>query len=155
MDAVAAFWSRFLRSQVAKRLVEPRLYDTMTVGSSRDSADTGASLIVRGLKTATSSLDDDYSDAAMRPYVGALSVVQDGTGVPVAVVETTEVFVRRIVDLDAGFARDYGEWDGTAETLRAELRAYYGGDERLLVCERFRVVYAERDGTETAPETEP
>lgn len=140
-----AFWERFLAAGLSGDPAEKTLYDVMRIGSSVQSADHGAALILEGRKTATSSRPQDYARPEFRPFVGALSIVVDGSDQAVAVVETTEVALRSLDDLDAQFARDYGEWDGTLETLRRELAAYYPGaeDPLMLICERFRVIYSE------------
>lgn len=94
-------------------------------------------------KTATVSLVASYiRSSKARPLVGALSIVLDGSGVPVAVVETTEIVERVLREVDAAFTRDYGEWDGTPETCRREITNYYQVDETaLLLCERFKVAW--------------
>lgn len=151
---VRAFWNRFRESDAAQRHKDPRLYDTMRVGSSAEDADRGAALILENWKTATSSHPDEYDANTPPPFVGALSVVLDGSDLPVAVVETTEVELRRIADIDEAFAGDYGEWDGTAATLKSQLEAFHrdraagsadgAGPGMQLLCERFRVIYKER-----------
>jgi uncharacterized protein YhfF len=67
------------------------------------------------------------------------------------VVETTEVEIKRIRDVDGRFAHDYGEWDRTLPTWRAQCGAYYTQqcrrlgheptEDLQLVCERFTVLY--------------
>lgn len=139
---VAEFWSRFLARAAEAGMDDPVFYDVMRIGSSAASADQGASAILSGQKTATSSPSGDYPSREAWPYAGALSVLLRGDFAPVAVIETTEVALRRLGDLDEDFARDYGEWDGTAATLRANLGAFYECDEsQELICERFRVVF--------------
>lgn len=141
-DRIASFWSRFLQSAAAAGRERPEIYDTMQIGNTPGSADHGAALILSGRKTATSSHPRDYPASGAEPFVGALSIVLDGSGAPVAVVETVEVERRAIASLDAAYARDYAEWDGTAETLRRELAAYNRCDmSERLICERIRVIY--------------
>jgi len=121
---ISAFWERFLRSPAAQKIADLRLYDTMRVGSSPIDADHGAALILAEEKTATSSHPSEYGEHPGRPFVGALSIVLDGSDRPIAVVETLEVHLRKLSHLDEAFARDYGEWDKTAKTLKAQLEAY-------------------------------
>jgi len=83
--------------------------------------------------------------------VGSLSIVTDGRGGPVCVIETLAVEVKAFADVDEIFAYDYGEWDRTLETWRARCwefnapRCHALGKvptpEMPLVCERFAVVY--------------
>lgn len=139
---IAEFWSRFLASPAAARLRAPVFYDVMRIGSSEASANHGARLILSGRKTATSSPPGDYPSPEAWPYEGALSVLLDGSSDPVAVIETTQVVLRRLGTLDDAFARAYGEWDGTARRLRDELAAHYGcGAGQDLICETFRVIF--------------
>ncbi|MEE8302829.1 MAG: ASCH domain-containing protein [Candidatus Tectomicrobia bacterium] len=53
------------------------------------------------------------------PEVGSLSIVTDGRGDPVCVVETITVDMKGFAEVDATFAYDYGAWDRTLETWRA------------------------------------
>lgn len=147
-DATSRFWRAFLSSQEAQDFADPRLHEDFAIGANKDDADEGAKLILDGLKTATSAHPSEYGDAPGPPVPGALSVLLDGSGTPVAVLETLEVNLRKLSELDEDFAWDYGEWDRTLETLQSELARYYGplaqnavnGDIELL-CERFRVVF--------------
>ena len=149
-DDVQAFWERFLRSPAAQLVRSPQRYGTMRIGLNSDA---GAKLILDERKTATSSHPSEYG-TERPPFVGALSIVVDGSDQPVAIVETIEVELRKLKDLDDAFAEAYGEWDRTAETLKSELATYYsafgpseGGDAAQgmeLLCERFRIIYSER-----------
>lgn len=152
-EQVQAFWARFVASDAGAAYPDPMLYDTFSIGSDTDSANAGATLILGGTKTATSSLPSEYGDHQPPPFAGALSIVLDGSKNAVAVVETTEVEQKQLGDLDDGFAWDYGEWDRSLPTLKAKLRTYYAPDagslkgdrhgEIELLCERFRLVYRE------------
>ena len=132
------------------------MYGEIRVGDSEADADEGARLIVSGVKTATSSLLWDYDATGTRPpSLGALSIVMNGKGEPVCIVETTWLKVQAFNQIDEPFARDYGEWDGTLATWRKECLAYYGhrcealgrtpSPDMPLVCERFRVVFPRED----------
>jgi uncharacterized protein YhfF len=67
-------------------------------------------------------------------------------------VETVEVVILPFSEVDARFARDYGEWDGSLATWQEQCWNYYSTRCRQLgqepsidmpvVCERFRVVYS-------------
>ena len=105
------------------------------------------------MKTATSSLLWVYQAANKPlPEVGSLSLVTDGRGAPVCVIETITVEIKSFADVDAAFAYDYGEWDRTLDGWRAHSWAINAErcralgkvptPEMPLVCERFKVVYA-------------
>src|SRR4029079_15517117 len=96
-----------------------RWYEVFRIGDGIDDANEGAALIAQGLKTATSSLLWAYEAAGKAlPEAGHLSIVADGAGTPVCVVETTAVAIRAFAEIDAAFAFDYGEWDRTLETWK-------------------------------------
>lgn len=148
----AAFWQEYVSSRPAPEKAGCRLYDVFHIGDSEQSADEGASLIRNGVKTATSSLLWEYEITHKPlPQVGALSIVEDGSGAPVCVVETIWLAIQKFSEVDAQFAYAYGEWDRTLEGWREHCWAYYAEQcrgmgkpatsEMLLVCERLRVLY--------------
>ena len=122
--------------------------------------------ILAGSKTSTSCLLADYErgDEPL-PRVGERSAVMDSGDRPVAVIETTEVRVIRLGDVDLQHAIDEGEgyesvaaWRAGHEDFwhSAEARAELGDpgftvdDDTLMVAERFRLVTRiGPDGTET------
>ena len=153
LDAkAAAFWQTYLTSLPQAEDAIRRFYEVFQIGNSPEAADEGAALIRLGVKTATSSLLWVY-EATNKPLptVGSLSIVTDGRGDPVSIVETTTVEIKGFADVDTTFAYAYGEWDRTLETWRAHCwasnapRCQATGHEPMpempLVCERFAVVY--------------
>jgi uncharacterized protein YhfF len=125
--------------------------EVFRIGHSPEAADEGAGLIKQGVKTGTSSLLWVYQATNKPlPEVGSLSIVTNGHGDPVCVVETITVEIKGFAEVDAAFAYDYGEWDRTLETWRAYYWAFNAPrchalkaptPEMPLVCERFIVVY--------------
>lgn len=150
-NATLEFWQKFLNSTEALRFSDPQLYDAFSIGTQKEHADEGAKLILDGVKIATSSHPAEYGDEGIPPFPGALSVLLDGSGKPVAVLETLETKLRTLDELDEEFARDYGEWDRTLVTLKSNLASYYrplvdnrdgiDNEEIELLCERFRIVF--------------
>jgi len=72
-------------------------------------------------------------------------VVRDGSGVPIAVIETVELTQRRFGEVDAAFAFDEGEDDRTLASWRRAHQNYFGrqgtsAPDMLLFCERFRLL---------------
>jgi len=102
--------------------------------------------VLRGDKTATAGLRADcepHTDDPL-PQIGARYVLLGFEDEPVAVVETTEVRVVRVADVDLAFALDEGEgfetmadWRRAHEELWADQAIR---DDTLIVAERFRVV---------------
>jgi uncharacterized protein YhfF len=147
-----AFWQAYLASLPRAEGAIRRFYEVFRIGNSHEAADQGAALIKQGMKTATSSLLWAYQAANKPPpEVGSLSIVTDGRGAPVCVVETIAVEIKGFTEVDATFAYDYGEWDRTLEGWRAHCWAINSERCRALgktptpdmplLCERFRVVY--------------
>jgi uncharacterized protein YhfF len=145
-------WRAYVNSLPQAGEAAFRFYEVFRVGDSERSADEGAALIKQGVKTATSSLLWEYHAANKPlPRLGSLSIVEDGKGDPVCIVETTWLTIIKFIDVDAQFAYEYGEWDRTLESWREHCWAYYTDQcrslgrhvapEMLLVCERFKVVY--------------
>jgi uncharacterized protein YhfF len=112
--------------------------------------------ILRGEKTSTTGLLEEYRrEREPLPTVGTREAVVDSLGARVAVIETTEVEVKRMGDVDLPFAIDEGEGFATLEEWRdaharfftsAEMADALGDppvaidDDTLVVCQRFRLV---------------
>jgi uncharacterized protein YhfF len=104
-------------------------------------ADELLDLVLKGVKTATCSTEDEPNTS--RP--GERWIVLDGRGEPRCVIESVEVTYRRYGDVDANFAFEEGEGDRSLDHWREAHRAYFSrqgrfSDDMMLMCERFRVV---------------
>jgi uncharacterized protein YhfF len=124
--------------------VIPEKYQSLrsfAFGDGPDLADELLELVLKGVKTATCSTEDEPNTS--KP--GECWIVLDGRGEPRCVIETTEVTYRRYGDVDAAFAHDEGEGDHSLAYWRAAHRAYFGrlgkfSEDMMLMCERFRLV---------------
>ena len=112
--------------------------------------------ILAGEKTSTTGVHEEYVRTGDPvPAVGDRSRVIDSAGVSVAVIEATEVVVRRLGEVDLAFAIDEGEgFETVAQWREAHVRFFESpqlaeilgdppvtiDDDTLVVCERFRVV---------------
>ena len=103
--------------------------------------------ILRGEKTATASLVQQYErDEEDLPRPGTRSVVVDNEDRPLAVIETTEVRLLRVGDVDLQFALDEGEGFESVEGWRRAHDDFWARagehvtDETAFVAERFRLV---------------
>jgi uncharacterized protein YhfF len=104
-------------------------------------ADELLDLVMKGVKTATCSTEDEPNTSAP----GERWIVLDGSGSPRCVIETTEVSYRRYNEVDAVFAREEGEGDRSLAYWRRAHRDYFGrqgrfSEDMMLMCERFRLV---------------
>lgn len=101
-------------------------------------------LAVRGDKSATTSWP---VPDPMHWGVGDLSVILDGAGKPGAVMRTTELRTCRFKDVELDFA--LAEAEGGYDEYRDGHKWFYGqqkdghlfGDESVVLCERFEVIY--------------
>lgn len=146
--AIPQFWQRYLHSLDAdhphRYLPQPAAW---RFGDSADMADRLARLVLEGTKTATCCryLGENLVDEA------GPSILLDGRGQPLAVIETTELVVRRFMDVDLQFAQDEGEGDRSLDYWRREHWAFFTregaregyevSEEMLLLCERLRVLW--------------
>lgn len=121
-------------------------------GDSPDVADELGALISSGTKTATCSALWEYeADGEALPEVGTKTIVLDGKGDPLCIIETTEVEVRPFDEVDERFAYEEGEGNRSLDYWREAHWRFFSrtlpniGKEPTpdmpLVCERLRVVY--------------
>jgi uncharacterized protein YhfF len=102
--------------------------------------------VLRGDKTATSSLREEYephTDERL-PEVGERCMLLGWDDEPLGVVETTDVRVVPAGRVDLRFARDEGEGFESLADWRAAHERFWADraitDETLVVCERFRLM---------------
>jgi uncharacterized protein YhfF len=102
--------------------------------------------VLRGDKTATASLRDQFepnTDERM-PQVGERQLLVGWDDEPVGVVETTDVRVVPVGQVDLRFARAEGEGFESVADWRAAHERFWSSrvitDETPVVCERFRLI---------------
>jgi uncharacterized protein YhfF len=114
---------------------------TFAFGDSPALADELVELVIKGIKTATCSTEDEPNTSAP----GERWVVLDGRGQPRCVIESIEVTYRRFQEVDAAFAYEEGEGDRSLAYWRRAHQSYFGRlgryrDDMMLMCERFCLV---------------
>ena len=95
-------------------------------GDGPELADELLDLVVRGIKTATCSTEDEPNTSTL----GERWIVVNGRGEPACVIELTEVTYRRFGDVDAAFAFEEGEGDRSLTYWRSAHRDYFGRQHR-------------------------
>ncbi len=151
-DQIEAYWKSYLDTLPADSPVRDERYLAEGWGDSPRMADELGGLIANGTKTATCSALWEYeAEGEPLPETGVKTVVLDGDGGPLCIVETTEVEVRSYDDVDAQFAYEEGEGDRSLEYWRETHWRFFSrtlpGIDREpamdmpLLCERFRVIY--------------
>lgn len=140
-DAEAVFWAAFKASGAAPADADQRYHSSFGVG---EGSEAGASLILSGRKTATSSLPQDFGRQGP-PRPGDLSILTAGER-SLAVIETLSIRPLCLRQMDAAFAEAYAEWPGP-EAFRAGMLDWYRGvdpaftEDSPLLAERFRVLW--------------
>lgn len=150
-DIIEAFWNDYVGTD-PQRLESERYVDAFAFGDTADLADGLANLVLKGIKTATSMLmlELEIEDRTLWE-VGDKSIVLASTGIPVCVIETTQLEVKPFSSVNARFVYDYGEGDRSLDWWNTCMKHYYfnlvsklhkqPSEDMLLICERFRVVF--------------
>ncbi len=142
----------FLASLPADSPCHNRPYLAEGWGDSPEMADELGALIARGIKTATCSAVWEWqAEGQPWPEVGFITIVIDGHGNPLCIVETVEVTIRPYNQVDAQFAFDEGEGDRSLAYWRESHQRFFTRSlakinktftkDMPLVCERFKKIY--------------
>jgi uncharacterized protein YhfF len=149
---IEAYWSGYLETLPDDSPAREERYVAEAWGDSPRLADELGPLIVEGTKTATCSALWEYeAEGEPLPSVGLKTIVLDGKGDPLCIVESTAVEVRAYDEVDARFAFEEGEGDRSLEYWRDAHWRFFSRTlpgigkqpttDMPLVCERFRVIY--------------
>lgn len=115
---IKRYWQCYVQTSPAQR---DRPYQVDQFGDTPELADELGQLILDGIKTATcSALWEWEAEQSPPPTVGLKTIVLSGEGVPLCIIETTEVTICAFDAVDAQFAYDEGEDDRTLEAWRRE-----------------------------------
>lgn len=148
---IAQYWQDYLQNPISAA-AHSKAYLVDQFGDSPKLANELGKLVLSGIKTATcSALWEWQAEVEPLPTMGTYTIVLDGEGQPLCIIQTTEVTIRAFDAVDAQFAYDEGEGNRTLESWRREHWRYFSRvlpnigkmptPEMLLVCERFRVVF--------------
>jgi uncharacterized protein YhfF len=147
-----ACWAGFVQSLA---LGDPRraaVPDAFGFGGEGQLADELAALVLAGRKKATASLPVEYTSIqAPLPKAGDLSIILDGRGDPVGIIERISVELVPFSEVDAEFAAQEGEGDGSLRYWREAHTWYFGRvceelggkleDTTPILCQRFKLVW--------------
>ena len=151
MDKVVETYWRAYCDKLPNDHEAPRLFEAFGFGDTPEMADDLGGLVVAGIKTATCSLLWEYeTEDEPLPKVDDFSIVLDGQGKPLCIIQTTEMTVRPYSEVDPRFAFEEGEGDRSLAYWRKAHWDFFEpyctkmgwtlSEEMPLVCERFRVV---------------
>lgn len=151
-ETVKNYWQKFLSTLPPDSPYHSKTYIAEGWGDSPEMADELGALIAQGIKTGTcSALWEWEAEGNPIPEKGLVTVVINGRGEPLCIVETVEVSIRNYNEVDADFARAEGEGDFSLDYWRAAHKRFFTrtlakigkefSEDMPLVCERFRVIY--------------
>lgn len=151
-ESIQAYWQKFISTLPADSPYRTRTYLAEGWGDSPEMADELGALIAEGVKTGTCSAVWDWeAEGNPVPEVGLITIVLNGHGEPLCIVETAEVTIRKYNEVDADFARAEGEGNLSLEYWREAHRNFFSrtlpkigrefSEDMPLVCERFKVIY--------------
>ena len=149
---IRQYWDSFLATQGSDSPYHGKVYVAEGFGDHPKLADELGALVASGIKTGTcSSLWEWQAEGNPIPEVGLITIVLNGAGDPICIIETTEVTQRRFNEVNEAFAHSEGEGDLTLRYWREAHTTYFsrvlpkiGRDfsaDMPLVCERFQVIY--------------
>jgi len=151
-EKVEFYWQKFLTILPSNSPYQTKIYTAESWGDSPEMADELGDLIARDVKTATcSALWEWEAEGKPIPEVGQITIVLNGRGEPLCIVESTDVTVRKYNEVDSDFAQAEGEGDFSLEYWRDAHKNYFSrtlpkvnkefSEEMPLVCERFKLIY--------------
>ena len=153
-QAAEAFWQRYVATLPAGHAHREARPDAFAFGDSPALADELAALVLAGHKRATASLPVEFtSEGQPLPVAGNVSIVKPGDGRPVAIIELVEVRHVPFQAVDAAFAANEGEGDGSLAYWRSAHREYFGrvcarfggnfNETTPVICQRFRLLWSD------------
>ena len=151
LAAATAMWEDYSASHPKAVLASPE-YTVEHFGDSARLADQLLGIVLSGRKRATAELVGEFvarGDAV--PRIGSHWIACDGSGAPRVIIRSTELRIGPFGSVDAAFAADEGEDDGSLESWRREHRRYWTrvttardavwSEDDEIVFERFTVVW--------------
>src|SRR5579864_7132534 len=137
---VQQFWDAY----VATSRLRDAQFKVRAFGDSAELADELVALVIAGAKRATTSLRRDFGEPSEQlPAPGDLGIVVDGNNAPRCIVQTVQVDVKPMREVDERFAWDEGEGDRSLVWWRSAHTRYFrrqGAREGFAVDEATEVV---------------
>ncbi|MBM3138183.1 MAG: ASCH domain-containing protein [Chloroflexi bacterium] len=149
---ISRFWQEYLSTLPESDHENRKIPEAWGFGDSPEMADELGALVVAGTKTATASLLWEYeAEGSEIPKPGDLSIILDGRGLPICLIETVEVEINLFNQVEDRFAYDEGEGDRTLNYWRDGHWRFFTrscqaigrelAQDMPVVCERFKLVY--------------
>ncbi len=152
-ESIQIYWQKFLATLPNNSPYHTAefIYEGWGDGTP-EMADKLGMLIAEGKKTAScSSLWEWEAEGKIIPGEGLITVVLDGRGKPLCIIETYDTPIRKYSECDEELARAEGEGDLSLAFWREAHKRFFSrtlpkigrefSEDMLLVCERFQVIY--------------
>ena len=150
---VRDYWRSYLESRKPELSTQDLEYTAWAFGNTSEMADNLGGLVKRGVKIATASLAWAYqAEGEPYPEVGDISIILDGRGDPMCIIETTNVEVIAFNAVSERHAYEEGEGDRSLDYWREVHWAFFAEEcksidrepteDMPVVCERFRLIYS-------------
>ncbi|MFD1671709.1 ASCH domain-containing protein [Agrilactobacillus yilanensis] len=148
-NMIEQFWDKYRKINTQA----PEHFQAWSFGSNAQTADELANLVLAGRKTATASnaLLYELTNEPI-PKVGDLSIVLNGSQLPVCIIQTTAVQVVAFNQVTEAHAQKEGEGDLSLAYWQQSHRKFFEAEFKTLdrefsedmpvVCEEFKVVYS-------------
>ena len=152
---VQKLWQDYLATLPESERASQSFPQVWAFGAGAEMADDLGGLVVQGIKTATCSLYWEYeAGLEVLPEVGGLSIILDGRGEPMCLIETTSLEIKPFNTVEAQFAFDEGEGDRSLDHWRTVHWRFFGrtcaeisrdlSEDMPVVCERFKVLFVKK-----------
>ena len=149
-ESTEKFWQDFCAKNSKVNSDEP--YQVWFFGDSQKMARELAELVISGKKSATASLVEfNEKHPGIAPVKEVFSVVTDFEGIPLCVIQTTEIRHLPFKEVDAQFAFDEGESDQRLDYWREVHQRYFTkeaaefnlefNEKSLIACEKFKLLH--------------
>ena len=150
---ITAFWHAFLSTQPNDAHYHSLgMPPAWGFGDHAHLADELGALVLRGVKTATCTMLWEFeADHEPLPQPGDVSIILNGVGEALCIIETLQVEVAAFDMVGADFAYDEGEDDRSLEQWREAHWRYFSRicqqigkqpqSDMPLVCERIKVIF--------------
>ncbi len=150
---IELFWQSYCATRTDRDNCLQESYDAWSFGDNVAMADDLGVRVLNGTKTATVGLvwEDAYF-GWKTPTVGDKTIILDGTGRPLCIIETTVATVQPFDAVGEAFARLEGEGFESVEDWRRAHWRYFSrrcveigsapSEQMPVLCQQFRVVYS-------------
>ncbi|GAB1420857.1 ASCH domain-containing protein [Anaerolineales bacterium] len=151
-DKIQHFWQEYLSTLAPDHPHHHMTYEAWAFGDTKRMANVLGLLVRDGPKRATTaSLWACEVENFPLPEVGDLSIVLDGQGDPLCIIECREILIKPFNEVDAEFAFDEGEGDRSLAYWQEAHRDFFMrslpvlglefAEDMPVVCERFELLY--------------